>query len=451
MGAFLGGLIGGSIGGLLSFIPGVQPLLQYLDQTNNAFFPVNLLQPSDYYNMLRTDFISMSDYYNYMAKLGYDKQTAYNYAASQQTQVGLNTLISLDISNRLSLPDVQSNPPDPQTVQWIKDMIDANPVVYNFYKQAAMYLPSITDLNNFYITNAFDDTVAQRYNFDEDLTEDVYRNYGNLGVNRYWTKALWRSTWNYPSFYEAKYMYDYSRAHPTDQNGFTIDDFNNLMKAKNYSSYFSNLYSKILNTPLTISEISRMWEAGTITEDDLTKLLKWEGRSDEQIAYLVPWIKTAYGQTNGRGMKHYTESMITELYQNGLITENDWTQYMQDLKYDDESIKIIKSYIALKEILSQRASLKADIIERYKTNQVTYDDAMTALTNGGFTQTQAQYILDKEKVVKDTPHKKLSVTDLTRLAGAKLITMEEYTSYLADIGYSQSDIQLLQKLYGFTS
>jgi thiaminase len=76
---------------------------------------------------------------------------------------------------------------------------------------------------------------------------------------------------------------------------------------------------------------------------------------------------------------------------------------------------------------------------------------MTALTNGGFTQQQAQYILDKEKVVKDTPHRKLTVTDLTRLAGAKLITMEEYTSYLADIGYSQSDIQLLQKLYGFTS
>lgn len=447
--SMLGGFLGGGLGSLLSFIPGVQPLFNWLNQVNNSFFPTSQFSPQDYFEMWVMQAITDKDYYDNMARLGYGQGAAYHYALSKQQSLDLFTYINLDVSDRFNLPDIQGGLHNPSVLNWIWHTLDIDQDVYNLYKQSRMYMPSVNELNNMYIYNAFDDDIAQRYGLDSLLDENAYANYAKVGVSRYWTKMLWRSTWSYPSFYEAKYMYDYSRAHPDQQPQFTLDDFKYLMQAKNLPPYFQYYYTTILNTPLTISEISRMYADEAIDENDLVKLLKWEGRSDEQIDYLVKWIKIAYAPQSARGVKHYTESMTTDLYMNHIIDKNTFEQYLKDLKYDSESIQVIENYIDLKETLADRSALKADVLEQYKVGAITEEEAMQILQEGGFTQKQAKYIMDKAMLVKVSPHKKLTLSELTKLAQAKLIPLETYKSYLKDIGYSDSDISLLEKLYGF--
>ena len=448
----IGGVVGGGLGALINMVPGLSQFMTWSEQEINTVFPVALMSPADYLNMWRTDMLTDAEYYTNMGKLGYNKTLAYRYANSQQTLLDLRTYLKLDFLGYLNNNTILNQSITPARWRQIRDALQIGEDVYALYKQSAMYYPSVSELNQMYITDAFSDETAKRYNLDELLDDSVYKRYAKLGLDQDWTRYMWRSTWNYPSFYEAKYMYDYSKAHAQElgASGFYDDDFDYLMRTKNYPSYFRKLYKYILNTPITIAEISRMYEEGIITTDDqLRKLLLWEGRSDEQVSLLIPFIKKTYSPANARGMKHYTESMITELYMNGMISDAQFEQYLTELKYDNDSINVIKNYVKLKEILAQRSALKGDVLERYKTNKIDESTAKSLLLAGGFTQQQAQYIIDKEKVVLTAPHKKLSVSELTKMAGAKLITIEEYNNYLKAIGYSEEDINLLDRFYGF--
>jgi len=429
-------------------IPLVSNLDNEVEYYSNAIWPNTLLDLNTLYTAKLRGALTEDEFEWIVRQLGYDAKEIEYYEAAQKAVVDVQTAIQLDLQKRLTS--------DIKTAALSKNDVPEN--VYDVIKQANEWWPSPSLMQEWLNRDIFNPETVKKYSLDSYWTDggDIDQKFEETGVPQEWRKALWLASWNYPSFYEGKYMYDWWRAHPDtdtklnpDHLKFDLSDFMYLMRVSNYPEYFQKLYAKILANPLTYHELGEMYHYGIIDESEIDRYLKWAGYDDEEVEKMHQLFLNMYAPDGKKKSKTYTLSVIAELYEHGKLHKTDFEKYMKELGYTSEAVKIYTEYLDLKKELAQEKQTITEIEYEVKNHELTTENAYQKLIKNGVQQGYAAYLTDVWQLRYSKRHKAFPLSDLMKLAELKAISEDDFAEELKLDGYSEKQITWFKIMAGY--
>lgn len=446
MGAFLAELASFGIGTATQLIPFQGNLSTAVQHWSNARWPNSFMDIDTLWEAQLRGILGYKEFLDLAGQLGFDANQIEYYKVARETVEDLSSGVTLDLEKRLS----------PELKEKILKQNDIKDDVYQTYLKAHQWWPSVADMMRFNNQDIFSDKTAERYSLDSYFDDKIKESFAKTGVPEEWIKYVWRSSWRYPSYYEGKYMYDWSRAHPnqdaeTNPDGltFNINDFKYLMRVSNYPEYFQKLYSKILSTPLSYRQIAELYQHEIISAEEMPKWLKWAGYNDEQIGVLVKLFEVMYAPEGKRTAKTYTLSVIEALYEHGKLSKDEFEAHLQDLGYTKAAVEIYTDYIDLKQDLEAEKELISETKSEYKSNMINDTTASQRLINGGVDLGYANALITQWKAIYKRKPKAIPLGDLKKMVQGKIINMSDFGEQMELNGYNSQQIGWYKKLFGF--
>ena len=443
----LAGILGFGFGSGTFPIPLAGNLQNEVEYYSNLLWPNTLLDLNTLYIAKLRGAITDDDFILYALEMGYNAKQIYAYMTAQKQIIDIATAVRLDLTKQINPDDI----PD------ILAQNDIDQDVYDKIVKASQWWPSPMTMQDWLNKDIFNPETVKKYALDSYYNDDktIHDRFAETGVPEKWNKYIWYASWNYPGYYEGKYMYDWWRAHPDndpklnpDRLKFDLSDFEYLMRVSNYPVYFQKLYTKILSNPLTYREIAELYHYEIIDEKEMKRLLAWSGYNDEQIDLLVKLFKVMYAPEGHKTAKSYTMSVIEQLYIHNKISRNDFENYMKELGYTDEAVKLYTQYIDLKLELEQEKETITEIEYQLKEHEITQEEALNKLINAGVDRDYAKYLTTIWNARYTHRHKAFPLTDLIKLASVKAVSEEDFVEELKADGYNNKQIEWLKIMAG---
>jgi hypothetical protein len=294
-------------------IPLVNNLQQAVNQLSNLIWPNALLDLNTLYIAKLRGALNDEEFRFIARESGYDDYQIDAFIRAQEVIPDLQTALTLDLRNDIDLNELED------IIKWN----DVDRQTYDIIKRANQWWPSPMTMQDWLNRDIFNEETVKKYALDSYYNDDptIHDRFAETGVPEKWNKYIWYSSWNYPSYYEGKYMYDWWRAHPETNSElnpehlrFDLSDFEYLMRVSNYPVYFQKLYTKILSNPLSYRQIAELYHYEIINVEEMKRLLAWAGYNDEQITLLVKLFSVMYAPEGHKTAKNYTLSVIEQLY-----------------------------------------------------------------------------------------------------------------------------------------
>ena len=451
MEALFGTLIGTGVGAGFGMIPGISQIQQAMNNTVNSWWQVKPPDPQTIMQAWSNRVKNTKEMQSQMHVNGYSNDAISWYIAAMDYVLNPMQAVAAKDRNWISESDKE----------YIFDQNNIPKRWRDVVTKLARWFPSLSDVNLWLIRNVLDPTTVSTYSLDVGFDKPQGKNpsphqmYKLLGMDDTFAEYEWYATWKMPSFYEAKYMYDWYQAHKNDpketNNGkthFDLGDFKYAMRTGNWPPFFQNLLTKILTSPPPRVLIGELYHWGILHDDDLPKYYDWAGYHGDLNEKLVEYTKARYAQGMNRHVKHYTASMLLKLYNAGKLHKKDFEDDMKEIGYEEDTISIFEKYLALENQLKVEKETIREAEEAYKHDEISKKSALEMLKKAGVDQALASAYIDTWSDIKKAKVKKLSKTELIDLAQNKLISNEDCAKGMMNLGYSAHDTHLLMALKG---
>lgn len=455
LGALAGSLGGSVMGSLADFIPYFSQLQVFAQAKYNALWPTKPPDVNTVMSVYAKEPLQRPKAVDAMKLLGYSENATDWYAKALQDVMPYSTAYVayqrglLPSSGKYSLSYIQQ-----------QNSIDDD--LAKIYNKLYQWYPTVSELDRWYITGAYDDEIARTYTLDADIESAYIEGMGKglepylkLGMNEKFARYEWRATWQMPSFYEATYMLNWylgNKAHPEETEGgkihFNRDDFAYAMKVANWPPFFQKLLEKIASHAPTRNMIEQFYQAEIISEKELPEMFDWAGYHGRINDLLVKYTVMMYAPSHKKGIKNATASLLQKLYTGGKITEEKFRNYMKDLGYTESAIDLYEAYIQLNEQMEYEKNVTAFVEEAFKKNEISETEAFNTLTSAGISNMIASLNINKWKSTKIKSRKYLSITDLAALYMSKIMNRDQVYKYLLDLGYDETDAGRILLLNG---
>ena len=369
------------------------------------------------------------------------------------------------------------------------------PLEYYYLYQHTPKIPGASDLVRFVVRECFplENLPRAPPEFEKYMK---YQGYSEL-----WARAYWEAHWQLPApthLYEAFYRgiiseeelekfliwHDYK---PTPRPGISKSDVE-IMKELVY------------RVP-TRTEGRMMWDMGLLTDEDVDKIVQYEGIHPEWREKFKRFIKEFMIRDELRSI----EREARRLYARGRITEDEYRvalrlaripeefydiffklaeiekkKYLQDTVEETRELSLSKligawkygliSEEGLREELRKRGFAEEDIniiigLEKaedawrkaddyadeledlYLGDRITIEQYEQGLRDLGFDEDEIKYRVSLAKVKKIPKRRYLTPTQVCKLFWMGLMSIEEAMNYLMNLGYTERDAQLLILYY----
>ncbi|GAI73709.1 unnamed protein product, partial [marine sediment metagenome] len=189
-----------------------------------------------------------------------------------------------------------------------------------------------------------------------------------------WANKYWFSHWIQPGRYEL------GELHARELVDDTI--VKNAYRTMGYSPYWQEKLLELVKRPWTRVDVRRMWDMGTINEEQLRKAYHTLGYYDEWLDGMVLWTKVyvAFPDLIARWSK-------------GWITEDDVRGELTGLGMPaervEEMIQTKKKAVDAGKVDEERALTKSEIYTGVKKGVISRDEGMELLEDLNYTMEQA--------------------------------------------------------------
>ena len=361
-------------------------------------------------------------------------------------------------------------------------------------------LPPLNDIIRMAVREAFTPEIAQRFGQYEDYPAVLTDYAQQQGLSEEWAKRYWAAHWDLPSATMGFEMYH--------RGIITYEELKGLLRALDVMPFWRDKLIELSTTLPARVDVRRLYATGVYTQEDVYQAYKKLGYSDKDAKALTQFTIENYSpeeETEKDRQRNLTSSIILAAYKRGFIGESEAKANLVELGYSDLNAQFMLDYTATKDavddvertLATARTAAKNTILKMYKTFTVSADVAIQLLLDMGYSQDEADTLLatvelEREferreaylNVVKDvyisgTVDKVSAIGLLSKihLSGAeqefllntwdnerarktrhateaqyraavkaKIITVDEYKTLLANAGYADYDIELLAKL-----
>ena len=369
-------------------------------------------------------------------------------------------------------------------------------------------LPNVQDIIRMAVREAFSPDVVKRFGYDVEFPSAILDFTRQLGIADVWVLRYWYAHWELPSPSQAYEMYHRLRPGRTD-NPFTLDDLRLLLKTADYPQYFRDRLAEVAEAVYTRVDIRRMYQFGILNKDEVYEATRDLGYNETRAKHLTDYVIQAIDEpelSKTGKKKVLTQATILKLFSKGIIDEVELIDRLTALGYPGDEVEFIVTLAKLdrsadkaidyrieyvrdiknlaeqeyvmgfidkgtaSELLSSINMGSADIedalkVAEYKANAGKLDNLIGAvreayLTNSidyqGVIAIMGKMDLTGEAVsrytsewdeVKNIRGKPLTEAMYRKAWANAIITKDQYIDYLKGLGYSDSSIDLLVKMY----
>lgn len=342
------------------------------------------------------------------------------------------------------------------------------------------FYPSPQDLITWQAREVFEPTMIERYGLDNEFGNIQKAPFYKAGMTDEQILNYWRAHWEHASWNQVIEMLH--RGQLTEEQ---VQDWFRLVEIPPF--WRQRLTNVSWNIPTRV-DVRRFWDMRTIDEARLREVYQWQGYHGKDLDDYVLWTKVyvAFPDLMARfkngwlseddvrqqlislGMpEERVEEMIqtkikpeapervtkerdltkTDIYRGvkkGILSRNEGNDLLQDMGYSTNEATFILALNAPVEdtqpAVDERDLSKADILKAFKLQELTEQDALSALINIRYSPVNAQLLLDVLKKtlvpIEDVQDRQVAKTDVIKAVKKAIITSEEGYLMLQDIGFT---------------
>ena len=304
--------------------------------------------------------------------------------------------------------------------------------VDRFYKATEFY-PSGTDFISFAVRDVFNPAVVEAGGLDDAFPTDIVEFAEKAGMPEDVLRWYWRAHWQLPSP-----QMGYEMLH---RGIITEDDLRHLLRAADWAPGYIDALMAISYNPLTRVDARRMYETGVLDDEGYKRAMMDLGYTEENAELYLAWVNAEKPQKE----KDLTETTIKKAYNTGLVTPEQYKQYLRRFGYDDEEAELIialEDQKVAEELLEDQIAL---LQWRYSRAEIVEETFYRNMDELGIPRAKATRYLSKAESDKVKRAKLPSLETVKRWLQGELITKEEAKDYLTRLGYRAKERDLFMR------
>jgi len=251
------------------------------------------------------------------------------------------------------------------------------------------------------------------------------------GYNRFWAEAFWAAHWVRPAIEHLNEMYW--------RGVIDRDTWFKEVRLNDYVPYAIDWYEKIIFRPYTRVDARRMWDARTITEEELYENYRWLGYDDEHARGMVVWTKVWTALPELLNRYRYGWISLEDVY-------NELVGYGMPEERVRELVEARVRKVEPERLRRERDLTKSEIGRLYKKGELTRTQAVELLTGLGYDESEAEYIL---ALYEHKPRERdLTPEQVIDACKAGIFTVGTAAHYLSYLGFDDLEITVMLMLEG---
>lgn len=275
------------------------------------------------------------------------------------------------------------------------------------------------------------------------------RYFENLGEEPTWAQAYWYAHWVLPSPTQGIDMW--FRLNPERDprwdgpeavgKVFTYDDLQLLLRASDYPPFYRDKISAIGRPIPTIRYVRDFYRTGVYSKDDV---LKWAVRwgyspgdakdLSDDIIKSVDMVKAKPGQCAGC-------KLVEQAWEVGIIGAADLQEYYARYGLTDEEALARAEATVLQRDVARAKQVIATIRSSYLSGESSDVQAQALLQGYGIQPARIQEYINDWQIERGSKRKLISAQQNIKWACQGLISYDQLTARLANLGYDQEDVQ----------
>jgi len=301
------------------------------------------------------------------------------------------------------------------------------------YTELSNQLPPLSDLIHMLVRDAFNDSAAGQYGYDEDFPTEINQFFEKQGYSAEWAKRYWRSHWNLPSPTQG-----YEMLH---RGLIGTDDLDTLLKISDYPPFWRDKLRKISYNVMTRVDVRRLLQAGLIDEGKTEQIYQQMGYTPEDAKLLTQFAVMGITQEE----RDLTKTDVLNLYEEGLTDRDTTAGNLVKMGYDNtEADDILK----LSDVNIAKAA-RTDLInftkEKYLAKKTDENTARSELAQTGLKASSIdRYILNWNRAT-EVESALPSMADIKRWFKLGYITEEKFKFFLSAHRHTQENIDIYVK------
>lgn len=412
-------LLAVALGGLAaSLINQIPPGGEWISQTTFSFMPNRVPNIAEAILLRYRNIISKSDYDVICKRNGFSSEISQNMFDSQVKLLNETDLISAWRRGIITEDKLEK---DLSKLQYTAEDIEN-------IKKVSEYYPSPSDLVRFAVREVYSPEIVKTYGLTEDFPQEFLDAAYKAGLTEEQAKNYWAAHWELPSILQGFEM--------LHRGVITQDELNTLLRTHDVMPYWREKLTQISYNPLTRVDVRRMYALGVLDRAGVKKSYLDIGYSEEN-AELMTDFTIKYESNEDAGL---TRSSITSAYKKGLITGEQFTEYLQRLGYADETIQFYAELTDFEIYNEEMDSLVESITQQVDLGVYTIEEANIMLTSLDLPSVYVSTIVNKLKLKQTVKAKIPSKSDVENWLKLNIINEKTYSDYMVKQGYSESDI-----------
>jgi hypothetical protein len=353
---------------------------------------------------------------------------AYRVLQTQRTRASIGDLISLWQRQEINSETLRELARE----QGVVDDIDLNRLT-----TLAQAIPAISDIIRFMTRDSFDQTIVDKYKYDEDFDKKYTLNAEKLGLanglDRNTAKLYWRAHWNLPSntqLYEMFHRLRPGRVHKDLVT--TRPDVEEAIRVNDMSPFWTPRLVEIAYRQLGRTDARRAYLVGAIDRQQFIEYLKDFGFTDENANALA-------------------RSTVQQKYKT-LLREKSYREFLNFQRNDAEMRKELaelgyEQELIDKAVVQSERTIKSDTakicLKAMRRMFMVYEEDKDSLYNKilatGLSAVQVNALLSRWECERAARGKLIPATQLCYWYSTNLIDKPEFIRRLKALGYSQPD------------
>lgn len=401
------------------------PLGRQIEQQSDSLVRSQLFDPNTLTALVTRGIISESEYQTFMAYNGLEDRAIQALKSLAVPLFDDGTLTQLLFRGEVSEGYVsetlskQGYTPD-QITKWLslRDII-----------------PSPTELVSMAVREAFSDSVAAQFGYDEDYPAEAAEWASKQGMDEVWFRRFWRAHWSLPGLVQVREMYN---------RGIIGDDIlNTYLRAADLPSFWRESIRQWMKSEVTRVDVRRIYASGLITTEDVYQRYLNLGYNSDDAALMTQWTSAQYLEDE----RELTKSDILGMYEDGILNYDEASAYLSALDYRDDAIGLLLAHRDLKRQERYERQIIDNIKKLFIAGVYNATDVYEQL---GKLDTPASFIEQSLDVWRLEQANKVSIPTVAQLrdmAQKGVIPWERWRVEMGNRGYSGEYISWYEQLY----
>lgn len=296
-------------------------------------------------------------------------------------------------------------------------------------------IPSPNELISMAVREAFDDSIAARFGYDENYPSEAAGWAEKQGYGQEWFRRAWRAHWTLPGTTQVREMFH--------RGIISIGDVRSYLVAADIPSFWRENIIKWMFREVTRVDVRRIYSLGLISAQDVYARYLKLGYDEIDSSLMTQWTVAEYSEDD----RELTKTDILTMYEDKILNATETNNYLSALGYHQDSIILLMTHRDLKrqekfEGLVVNNTKKLFIAGVYSATDV-YAELGKLDTPGHYIEeTLIVWRLEKKAKIK-TP----TITQLRDMHKANAIPLDVFRNEMTNKGYSETYISWFELMW----